>query len=245
MRNCGWIFIMAVLFCAVPSAQTSPNEKLTGLLSDDDAVRIGQLLAGKFIELEGMQPTPQSTKIEQYLQSVGDRLAAHVQRKLPYRFHFDPDPGFKSAFALPGGEIFVGGGVLAMMDTEDQLAIVLGHEMEHVVQNQCRERLLDELATKHLTAETAGSLKVEPFLPGYGHDREFKADWEGVRLAAQAGYSPKAAVRLLTMYVVLGQEMTHTASEAEKNLKDRIAEIQRLIGTQKLATPPEKPLALP
>src|SRR5499433_2640440 len=234
-----------VLFSVASVAQAASTAKTVLSLSDADEVRIGRLLAAKFIEMEGLQPTRQITKIEKYLQAVGYRLAAHAQRKLPYHFHFNPDPSFKSAFALPGGEVFVGGGVLAMMDTEDQLAIVLGHEMEHVAQNQCRDRLLSELETNHLTLPTAAKLKVETFLPGYGHDREFTADWEGVKLAAQAGYSPQGAVRLLMMYVILGQQMTHTPNEAEKNLKDRIAQVQRLIASQKLATPAERPLSLP
>jgi predicted Zn-dependent protease len=239
------IFIMVVLFCAASLLRTASLAQAESPLSDADEVRVGKILADKFIALEELQPTPQTTKFEAYLQVVGDRLALHAQRKLPYRFHFDPDPGFKSAFALPGGEIFVGAGVLAMMDTEDQPAIVLGHEMEHVAQNQCRDRLRDELATKHLTVDTSEKLKVEPFLPGYGHDREFTADREGVILAARAGYSPQGAIRLLTMYVILGQQITHTASEAEKNLKDRIAQVQRLIETEKLARPSEKPLVWP
>ena len=238
--------LAVVLFVTViSSAQPASTPHSRPPLSDADEVRVGKLLAAKFVNIEGLQDTPQTTKIEKYLQSVGDRLGAHAERKIPYHFHFDPDPSFKSAFALPGGEVFVGGGALAMMDTEDQLAIVLGHEMEHVAQNQCRERLLDELATNNLTVATAQKLKVEPFLPGYGHDREFTADREGVRLASRAGYSPQGAVRLLTMYVILGQQMTHTASEAEKNLKDRIAQVQRLIESEKLANPTEKPLALP
>ena len=239
------ILTLILVLCAHLVAQPDSTPITQSSLSDADEVRIGKLLASKFIQLEGMQSTPQTSKIEAYLQSVGDRLTPLAQRKLPYRFHFDPDPAFKSAFALPGGEIFVGGGVLAMMDTEDQLAIVLGHEMEHVAQNQCRDRLISELSTNGLTAKTADRLKVEPFLPGYGHDGEFKADWEGVKLAAEAGYSPQSAIRLLTMYVILGQQMVHTASEAEKNLKARIAQIQRLIDTEKLATPKEKDLALP
>jgi metalloendopeptidase OMA1, mitochondrial len=134
--------LAVVLFVAViSSAQPASTPRSRPDLSDADEVRVGKLLAAKFVKIEGLQDTPQTTKIEKYLQSVGDRLGAHAERKLPYHFHFDPDPSFKSGFALPGGEVFVGGGALAMMDTEDQLAIVLGHEMEHVAQNQCRERL--------------------------------------------------------------------------------------------------------
>jgi predicted Zn-dependent protease len=117
--------------------------------------------------------------------------------------------------------------------------------MEHVAQNQCRDRLIAELASQHLTMATIEQMKVEPFLPGYGHEKEFDADREGVKLAAATGYSPKAASRLLNMYVILGQLMTHTPSEAEKNLKERIAQVEKMIIDEKLATPTEKPLGLP
>ena len=176
---------------------------------------------------------------------VGDRLAVHAQRKLPYRFHFDPHPAFKSAFALPGGEIFVGGGVLALMDTEDQLAAVLGHEMEHVAQNQCRDRLIKELGAAHLTAETAEQLNVAPFFRDYGHEGELTADREGVKLSAEAGYSPEGAIRLLTTFLVLERQAVRRSHEAEQGLQDRIEQIQKLIQDDKLATPKEKALALP
>ncbi len=234
--------ILTILVLASSAALAQPS---LPSLTDADEVRIGALLAAQFAKSEGMESTPQTTKIDHYLQQVGDRLAQHARRKIPYRFHFDPDPGFKSAFALPGGQIFVGAGILAMMDTEDQLAVVLGHEMEHVDLNQCRDRLIEELQKQHLSTATADKLKVDPFLPGYGHDREFAADWTGVKLAADSGYSPDAAIRLLNMYVILGQQMTHTQSEAEKNLKDRIVQIQRLIAQEKLTTPKERDLALP
>jgi len=224
---------------------TLPASALTNSITDADEVRAGGILAAEYIKSVGMKPTPETTKIDQYLQSVGDRLAAHAARKIPYKFHFDPNPGFRSAFALPGGEIFVGAGILAMMDTEDQLAIVLGHEMEHVDLNQCRDRLIEQLNTNHLSMETADQLKIDPFLPGYGHDREFAADWSGVKLASDAGYSPQGAIRLLNMYVIMGQQMTHTSNEAEKNLKDRIAQIQKLIEEDKLPLPKERDLALP
>lgn len=233
------ILVILVLSNAVALAQPTPPS-----LTDADEIRIGSLLVDQFAKAEGLEPTPQTTKIDRYLQKVGDQLAQHTHRKLPYKFHFDPDPTFKSAFALPGGQIFVGAGILAMMDTEDQLAVVLGHEMEHVDLNQCRDRLMEELQKQHLTPAAAEGLKVDPFLPGYGHEREFAADWSGVKLAADAGYSPEAAIRLLNMYVILGQQMTHTQSEAEKNLKDRIAQIQRLITEEKLPTPKERDLAL-
>jgi len=63
-------------------------------------------------------------------------VAAGAERKLPYRFHFDANPAFHNAVGLPGGQVYVGAGILAYMDAEDQLAVVLGHKIEHVNLNQ-------------------------------------------------------------------------------------------------------------
>ncbi len=246
--------LFLLLSCLLLSTQILYAQ--TSILTDADEVRIGQILAEQFAQEEGMAPTPQSKKIDQYLQTVGDRVAAHAQRKLPYQFHFDPSPGFKSAVGLPGGQIFVGAGILAYIDTEDQLAAVLGHEVEHVALNQCRDRLIKVLTEQHLSLQDAAQpdskqpgtrkLKVDPFLAGYGHDNEFAADREGVTLAMEAGYSPDAAIRLLQTYVILGEQMPNTPKEAKANLEDRIAQIRSLSAASELPKPAsERPLALP
>ena len=202
-------------------------------LTDADEIRIGQALADQFAKSEGLQPTPQIVKTEAYLQSVGDRLAAHAKRKLPYKFYLDPNPAFRRAF--PGGVIFVGGGILALSDSENQFAMV----------NPCRERLLAELEKTKLSPAQGEQRKIDPFLPGYGHDIEFAWDADGTKLAPAAGYAPAAGARTLKMFVVMGQEMTHTESEADANLKARIAEIQKLMAREKLPIAKERPPALP
>jgi predicted Zn-dependent protease len=121
---------------------------------------------------------------------------------------------------------------------------VLGHEIEHIALSQCRERLLQEMSRKNISAAEFQKLDLDPFMPGYGHDGEFAADREGVKLAMEAGYSANAAVRLLQMFVLMGQQMPNTSSEAKSNLEARIAQIQTLVESQK-PLPAEKPLALP
>jgi predicted Zn-dependent protease len=258
-RNLTRELTLIVLCLSFSTQMLSAQDPIT--LTDEDEVRIGKVLADQFAQEEGMASTPQTKKLDQYLQTVGDRVAAFAQRTLPYEFHFDPSPGFKSAVGLPGGQIFVGAGILAYIDTEDQLAAVLGHEVEHVALNQCRERLVKQLADLHLSAEDAirpdpastdpnqpakYKLKVDPFLPGYGHDNEFAADREGVELAIKAGYMPDAVIRLLQTYVILGEQMPNTPKEAKTNLEARIAQIRALSSASKLPKPSaEKPLALP
>jgi beta-barrel assembly-enhancing protease len=233
--------LLAVLLRAQAPATPPPAG-----MSDEEEVRLGQVLADKFAAEEGMQPTPQTKKLDEYLQMVGDRVAAHAQRKIPYHFHFDPSPSFRSAVGLPGGQVFVGAGILAYMDSEDQLAMVLGHEVEHIDLNQCRDRLIKVLAGEHLGASDSDKLKVDPFLPGYGREGELAADREGVKLAMQAGYSAEAAMRLLRIYIILGENMPNTPKEAKESLERRIAQIRAVNSESKLPKPTvEKPLALP
>ncbi len=238
------VFLLVILLCPLATITNAQNSPAAAAISDADEIRAGEVLAAKFEAVNGLAPTPQITKIEAYLQKVGDRVASHAQRQLPYRFHFDPDPAFKSGVALPGGQVFVGGGILAYMDTEDQLAAVLGHEIEHIALSQCRDRLLQEMARKHISAAEFEKLDLDPFMPGYGHNGEFAADREGVKLAMEAGYPANAAVRLLRVFVLMGHQMPNSSSEANSNLEARIAQIQTLAVTQK-PLPAEKPLALP
>jgi predicted Zn-dependent protease len=237
-----------ILFVALLCVGTAPaHERIAPtpvVITGADEVRAGKVLAAKFVKANGLGPTPQITRIDKYLQSVGDRVAAHAQRQLPYRFRFDPDPNFKSAVALPGGQIFVGGGILAYTDTEDQLAAVLGHEIEHVALGQCRDRLIQEMTKKHLSAGDFEKLDLDPFMPSYGQDGEFAADREGVKLAMEAGYSARAAARLLQTFVILGRQMPNTPPETTSNLEARMAQIQPLVDSQK-PEPAERPLALP
>ena len=221
------------------------EEDATAAVSDTDEVKIGRILAQKYEVENGISPTEQSRKIDAYLQKVGERLAAHAERKLPYQFHFDANPGFRSAVGLPGGQIYVGAGILAYMDTEDQLAIVLGHEIEHVNLNQCRERLAKIMAEKGLSMADAEKLEVDPFLDGYGHDKEFAADREGVKLAVAAGYSAVAGVRLLRTFVILGEQMPNSPKEGKTNLEARIAQIQPMADASASEKHKETPLGLP
>jgi predicted Zn-dependent protease len=215
-------------------------------LSDADESRIGHMLAVRVAKMRGLKPSPQTLKIDRYLQTVGDRIAAAAPRRLHYRFRFDPDPGFKSAFALPGGEIFVGGGVLAFLNSEDQLAVILGHEIEHVVLNHCRDRLQNALIEQHLSPADSARLKVESFFRGYGHDGELAADREGVKLASAAGYSPKAAVRLLEIFLLISEQSPDTPNDSNTMLRERIAQILSVIEENRLPIPSsERPLALP
>jgi beta-barrel assembly-enhancing protease len=242
MKRLAVLLVLQYVCCA----QTTAPAAAAVQVSDADEIRVGEILAAKFIASEGIAPSPQNARIEAYLQKVGDAVAVYTQRKIPYRIHFDPNPGFRSAVGFPGGQVFVGAGILAYMDTEDQLAMVLGHEIEHIDLNQCHDRLVKELAAQQLTMATVDKIAVGPFHNGYGHDGEFAADREGAILAMKAGYSADGAMRLLQTYVILGDQMPNTPKEAKANLEARIEQIRQIRDASTLPKPAtEKKLALP
>ena len=114
-----------------------------------------------------------------------------------------------NAFSLPGGQIFIGKGMLDLMTTEDQLANVLGHEIEHVDHYHCAERVQVEARLRDLQLGVVGALvqlPLELWETGYNKTEELEADREGMRLAVQAGYSPFGAVAMFEKLAKLHRE---------------------------------------
>ncbi len=177
-------------------------------ISDDEETRIGDELAAQY---GSVQPalTPEARALERYVKQVGGRVAAHAKRKLAYRFHLIPGGDFINAFALPGGHVFIGQGLLDQLTSEDELAFVLGHEIEHVDHYHAAERVQIEAQLKHLNLDVVAAIAQIPislWQAGYSKAQEFEADREGLRLAVAASYSAQGAVKLLEKFTRLDRE---------------------------------------
>jgi predicted Zn-dependent protease len=238
------MLVLVLLFCGSSGfflAQATPP------LSTADEIRAGDALFVLFRQSQGFADTAESKAIEAYLQTVGDKVAQNAQRKLPYKFHLDPHPGFRSAVAYPGGQIVVGGGVLALMTHEDELAVVLGHEIEHIDLNQCAQRVAEAMKRDHLSPEQFDKLSIEDFGNPYGKEGELAADREGVRLAVAAGYSPHAAVELLEVFQFLSRDVKPAPPRTDSpSLEERILQVKDEIKQRGWDDKkPEQPLALP
>lgn len=138
-----------------------------------------------------------------YVDSVGRRVArASEQPDLPWRFTVLDDP-VVNAFAMPGGYIYVTRGLLAHMQSEAQLAGVLGHEIGHVTaRHSARQITKQQLAGLGLGLASAispsfrrhGAMAEQALgllMLKYGRDDEHQADELGVRYSAVAGYDPR------------------------------------------------------
>ena len=178
-------------------------------MSDSDEIELGDQLASEYAArwASPKQDAVKNHAIEAYLQTVGEHVSAGARRKLPYKFHYIPDSDFVNAFALPGGHVFVGQGLLALMQSEDALAAVLGHEVEHIDLRHCAERMQTEAHLRNLGAlgDVVG-LPVEVFLAGYSKEQEMEADRDGTALAVKVGYSPLGILQLFGEFEKLEQK---------------------------------------
>lgn len=190
-------------------------------LSDEEEIAIGKTLAAHYPPQQELSPEQQGTAA--YVSLLGARLAAQAQRQLPYRFHVIWDRNMINAFSLPGGPVYIGEGLLDLMTTEDELASVLAHELEHIDHYHCVERVQVAANLKNLNLGVLGELLQLPFSvweAGYQKDEELEADREGIFLAVEAGYSPYGAVQALNRLTKLGDEYVTRAQAPEDELSD-------------------------
>jgi len=221
-------------------------------LSDEEEIKIGNELAERYLAY-GEKLSPEQQGLQEYVAKVGMAVSSHAHRHLPYRFHLIPDRSMINAFSLPGGHVFVGEGLLDLMSSEDQLAFILGHELEHIDHYHCAERVQIEAHFRKLKLGILGELVQIPLQVwevGYSKDEEFEADREGLRLAVTGGYSPYGAVSLFQKFNDLHAEYVIHAKSPEQELSqlaiqsiegyfrshpatsDRIAQAQRVIAEE-------------
>lgn len=154
-----------------------------------------------------------------YVQSIGDRLAAVSDRKLPYEYVIIND-SVPNAWAMPGGKIAFNRGLLYELNSEAELAAVMGHELVHAAARhgaQSMERgmlLQGAMVAVGIGAQNTdysqlivGGAQVGAQLVNskYGRDAESESDYYGMLYMKKAGYDPAAAVTLQETFVRLSQ----------------------------------------
>ncbi|WFC60878.1 peptidase M48 Ste24p [Pseudomonas sp. REST10] len=159
-------------------------------------------------EILKQNPPYADAKLQAYIQRVGERVARNSHRnQLSYVFTLVDSPDV-NAFALPGGYIYIHRGLLAYLNSEAELAAVLGHEIGHVtarhsVRQQSQSTawgLLGQAAAIGTGVGAVGDLTSvmgNAFVRGYGRDMELEADGLGAQYLARSGYDPQAMIEVV------------------------------------------------
>jgi len=158
-------------------------------------------------------------ELTRYVSEVGQRVAAVSDRPLDYEFVV-LNNGVPNAWALPGGKIAVNRGLLYELNSEAELAAVLGHEVVHAAarhgaQAMTRGTLLQGALTIGAIAGRnneysdyilgASQLGAQLITQRYGRDAERESDYYGIQYMVRAGYDPRAAVTLQQTFVRLSE----------------------------------------
>jgi predicted Zn-dependent protease len=182
--------------CAVNPAT---GKRQIALIGEQREIQIGQ---ESHVQVEAAYGFYDDAELQEYIQGIGDRLAAQSERPhLDWSFRVVDDASV-NAFALPGGFIYVTRGILAHLDSEAELAGVIGHEIGHVTARHGVNRMSKaQLANLGLGIGSIVSPKfgrysdlagtgVELLLLKNSRDDERQADDLGVRYMARSQYDP-------------------------------------------------------
>lgn len=216
--------------------------------SEDDEIALGQEVTSNLLSLG---PLVENKEVQSYVNKVGRWVSSHSERPdLPWTFVvIDVEPA--NAFAAPGGYVVITSGLLKRLNSEAELAGVLGHEVSHVV----RKHHLSAIKKADTTAflKSAGDsyldstgkattknklvlefLNVAVALYGTGLDKdsELEADRMGVVLATRSGYDPFAlAAALQSINGSKGSDVKFMFS-THPPINERLTQLDRAMGSK-------------
>lgn len=169
-------------------------------------------------------------KLQRYVQSVGHKLADNSDRpNLRYTFTV-LDSEDVNAFAVPGGYVYITRGLLSYLNSEAELAAVLGHEIGHItarhaVRQHSKSTMFDIIGTVAGAATgAAGSTLTGLFggvlISGYGRGMEHEADELGAQYLVRSNYHSEAMIDVVK--ILKNQELFEIESAKRENREPHV-----------------------
>ena len=206
------VLIVLLLATGTHGCTTNPvsGKKQPSLMSEEREIATGRKFDPKIRKQYGVYDDPE---LQAYVTRIGKKLAAQSHRpNLVYRFTVLDSPEV-NAFALPGGYIYITRGLMVYLNSEAELAAVLGHEIGHVTAKHAVRQYTT--ATAANIGYTVGALFIpelanqnaanlfnilgSALISGYGRKHELEADGLGAEYLARAGYDPQAILGVLAV----------------------------------------------
>ncbi|MEA4916050.1 M48 family metallopeptidase [Proteiniphilum sp.] len=248
------MFVAVVLLDACGSVPFTGRRQLQ-LVSNEEVIALSLQQYQDFMRTA---PVERGTTNAQMVSRVGARIATAVKTfytnngyaseldNYSWEFNLVKDNSV-NAFAMPGGKVVVYTGLLPITQTEDALAVVMGHEIAHVLARHSNERLSQQVALQYGGAIAGGFLgnsqvmqqlgsavfglgaQYGVMMP-YARKHEYEADEIGLILMAIAGYDPRVAVSFWTrMAENSGGAQVPEAMSTHPNDNNRIARIESIM----------------
>jgi predicted Zn-dependent protease len=191
---------LLVLGAAACARNPVTGHRQLALVSNEQEIALGKEAAEQVSQQIGRYPDP---KLQAYVEGIGKRMAAKSERPdLPWTFTVLDDPTV-NAFALPGGPVFVTRGILTHLNSEAELASVIGHEIGHITARHSVQQIskaqvaqvglgLGMIFSEDLRqyGQAAGAGLQLMFLK-FGRDAEKQSDELGFKYMTEQGYDPR------------------------------------------------------
>lgn len=205
--------LAAVLLSGCSTNPVSGHKQLN-FLSESREVQIDQENSPHQISAD--YGAVQDADLNRYVSSVGNQLAALSHRPdMPYNFHV-VNAVYINAYAFPGGTIAVSRGILSDMESEAELAALLGHEIGHVCSRHAAQQYTTGMLSSIAVAAAAmivqqkkeeyagltaglGMVASGVLLARYSRSNEREADALSLEYMAKGGYNPEGCVTLMDM----------------------------------------------
>jgi len=212
------IFTVLAVFATACAVNPVTGRREFSLVSEAQEIQIGEENYA-YMQQSGGGLYDVDLELTAYVQGIGNRLAEVSDRPLPYEFVV-LNSSVPNAWALPGGKIAVNRGLLTEMETEAQIAAVIGHEIVHAAARhsarQMSRGMLLQVAVVGTAIATSNSGYSDLAIGGasvgaqlinqsYGRSAELESDLYGMHYMSRAGYDPQGAVELQRTFVRLSE----------------------------------------
>jgi predicted Zn-dependent protease len=254
----------AVLAQANEGVDVGKSSRFAKLVS---AQQVEQAAAQQFVQMQNQARQKSALAPDDHPQLV--RLRFIAKRLIPFTPPWNPrakqwkwevillgSPQV-NAFCMPGGKIAFFWGILSRLQlSDDEVAMIMGHEMAHALREHARERLGKSFATRgafELGSALLGLGNTGRLVAGMGEqmlslvfsrDDESEADLVGMELAARAGYNPAAGVTLWQKMGAVSKgappEFLSTHPSGPTRIKDIEANLPKVEGLYARAPKPER-----
>lgn len=256
------IAALLAIACGIGTPSVLAKDRAAGA---DDGVKVGKmsplrkLVPEEEVEAQALE---QYTSMKQQAGQLGalvpdkhpqvERLRAIAQRIIPQAVRWNPRAAQwqweinliaskdVNAFCMPGGKIAVFGGLIsALKPTDDELAVVIGHEIAHALREHGRERMAKgalvslgaQLGSAMLGLKDTGQMVMgqgaKLVLLKFSRSDETEADLVGLDIAARAGYDPRAGIALWQKMAAVSKNSPPQWLSTHPAGRNRIAEIRK------------------
>ena len=197
-----FIIALAISYLAGCAANPVTGKQDFVLMSEEKEIDLGRQAHQQILQQYRVYEDP---ALQAYVSRIVEELSAQSHRSnLVFHATLLDSPQV-NAFALPGGYVYITRGIMAYMNSEAELAGVLGHEIGHVtarhgVRQQSASQVTGILATVIGVAtgirgaSDAANIAGTALVRGYGREHELEADRLGAEYIAKVGYDPKAMI---------------------------------------------------